>query len=87
MLKVSEFRQVRQPEGLTRKDGFIDRIRGILGQRDPECLLNFHEKFDQIEAVAVQIFDDSVARGDPMTWYPQLLRGDITDPLFNLIKS
>ena len=61
-LKIDKLCQVGQAERLSGEHRLEDWIRGFLIQCDPKCLFDHHEEFDQIEAIAMEVFDQAVTR-------------------------
>jgi hypothetical protein len=72
-LEIHQFGQIAESEWLPCEHRFVDPVRRTFGQCDPKRLLDFHEQFDKIQAVAVQIFDDSVTGRNLPPIDPQLL--------------
>ena len=83
LLNVDQLRQVAQSKTWTGEDGFVRHVFRIVGQADIERVLELHDQLDQIQAVAIEIFNQSEPRVYFRSTDSQLHGRDIADARFD----
>src|SRR3712207_6692432 len=65
----------------------LDSLRVLVGDLDPELVLELHDELDEIERVGVQVFLEVRLLGDLALLDPELLDQDVLDLVVDLLAG
>lgn len=82
-MQIDDLGKIAESKRLASKNRLANRICRVVRNRDKELILQVHDKFYQVEAVTIEVFNQPAGWLHFMAWYTQLFGSNITDSLLD----